>query len=280
MKQQFQFCGTRYQICAQHPIELGGDLELFRSTGEADVTLTCRTVEKPEPVGELLGEQKGKSAWRDGEIIQRCVLSDAGRKPYAILRYRADGREQAELLARQQEWEWLKGLQFWIAAQFPQLLLHHGAVMFHASYIDAGGQGILFTAPSQTGKSTQAELWRMYRGAEILNGDKAGVTPGPEGAVVHSLPFSGTSGICKNRSLPLRAVVVLSQAPENTVRRLGPAEAAASLCGNIFADKLVQEEWTMALNLLLDLIACVPVYHLACTPDVRAVEILKEAFDH
>ena len=279
MEQQFRFCGAEYRVLSETPLELRGDLELFRSRGGADVVLTCRRVEQVEPAGKLLGVSGEKSAWRDGEIIQRCTMSDAGRKPYAMLRYREDGTERAELLARRQEWSWLGGLQFWIAAQFPQLLLHRGAVMFHASYIAYEGQGIIFTAPSQTGKSTQAELWRKHRGAEILNGDKAGVTPGPAGAMVHSLPFSGTSGICKNRSLPLRAIVVLSQAPVNAVRRMGPSEAVTALCGNIFADKLVPEEWTMALNLLLDLLVTVPVYHLACTPDVRAVEALEAAFE-
>ena len=72
-------------------------------------------------------------------------------------------------------------------------------------------------------------------------------------------------------------IVVLSQAPENTIRRLGPGAAAAALCANLFADQGVPEEWQAALGLLLDLAAAVPVYALACTPDERAVETLERA---
>ncbi|WP_370839368.1 hypothetical protein [Intestinibacter bartlettii] len=33
-------------------------------------------------------------------------------------------------------------------------------------------KGILFSAPSGTGKSTQADLWEKYENAEIINGDR------------------------------------------------------------------------------------------------------------
>lgn len=78
--------------------------------------------------------------------------------------------------------------------------------------------------------------------------------------MAHGVPFAGTSGICRNVSVPLAAVVVLSQAPENTIRRLSPSEAVAALCPNVFIDSLIPEEWQLALHLLLDLTAQTPVY--------------------
>ena len=42
------------------------------------------------------------------------------------------------------------------------LLLARGHAVLHASAIRVGGQAILFTAPSGTGKSTQAELWSRH----------------------------------------------------------------------------------------------------------------------
>ena len=97
--------------------------------------------------------------------------------------------------------------------------------------------------------------------------------------MAHGLPFAGTSKICENVSLPLRGIVVLSQAPVNSVRRLRPSEAVAALCSNLFVDQVIPEEWSLALNLLLDLVAAVPVYALACTPDERAVQTLEQALN-
>ena len=39
------------------------------------------------------------------------------------------------------------------------LLATQRAVILHSAYIDYKGKAILFSAPSGTGKSTQAELW-------------------------------------------------------------------------------------------------------------------------
>ena len=156
------------------------------------------------------------------------------------------------------------------AAVIPQ---HSGipCILYRAS---GPGHPVYGSQPNR--KSTQASLWEKYRGARILNGDKAGVQPG-EMTTVHGMPFCGTSGICENVSLPLRCIVVLSLAKENTARRLGVREALPLLSPNVFADQLIAEEWQKTLMLLLDLVENVPIYSLACTPDVRAVEALEQA---
>ena len=53
-----------------------------------------------------------------------------------------------------------------------RILLHHGVLFLHASQVAIGDTGILFTAPSQTGKTTQAKLWNRHRGAEIICNDR------------------------------------------------------------------------------------------------------------
>ena len=56
------------------------------------------------------------------------------------------------------------------------LLLKYDGLLLHSSFIRWRGEGILFSAPSGTGKSTQADLWVKYEDAEILNGDRAGTS--------------------------------------------------------------------------------------------------------
>lgn len=253
-------------------------MERFSGGNGGDLRVDCRAAAAlPEAEGELLRREAERLVYRKNTAVTRCRMVSAGAAPYARLDYDLRQRQAAALTVREETWRWATDyLRLWSVLCLPQLLLPFHTLIFHAAYIGWQGRGILFTAPSGTGKSTQAELWRVHRGAEVLNGDKAGVrldgTP-----MVHGVPFSGTSGICRNVSLPLGAVAVLSQAPENTVRRLTPSQAAAALCPNVFADSAVGEEWQMMLNLLLDLVSAVPVYALACTPDERAVAALETA---
>ena len=56
------------------------------------------------------------------------------------------------------------------------LLLSHLSISsvleMHASLIARNEIGIMFIGPSGIGKTTQAELWKKYREAQIINGDR------------------------------------------------------------------------------------------------------------
>ena len=165
---------------------------------------------------------------------------------------------------------------FWSSIALSQLLLYNNALFFHASYVEYEGKGIIFSAPCGTGKSTQAELWRKHKGATVINGDKAGVLVENSRATVYGVPFSGTSGICINKSMPLRAVVFLAQSKENTLVRLTGAQAVGEILNNVYLDFAAPEEMQRCVDVAIELLKSVPVYRLSCTPDERAVEALYE----
>ena len=272
------FCGVPVQTAAPCPMPEDAQGAAFRTEETAPLLqITLEPVETlPEPAGELCGRAGEKTVWRSGTAITRRTRDVCRPIPHIQTCYDLTDPSRVRALIRREDWAWAAGTKYlWTGLAVNQLLLHFRTLFFHAAYVDWQGKGILFTAPSGTGKSTQAELWRKYRGAAVINGDKAAVSLGKT-PVLHSVPFSGTSGICKNSSTPLAAVVVLSQAPENTVEPMGPTQALAAICGNVFVEQTVPEEWSLALNLLLDLAQTVPIYHLACTPDERAVEKLEQ----
>lgn len=164
---------------------------------------------------------------------------------------------------------------FWLTLSFAQLLLPRDVLFFHASFINAGGKGIIFSAPSGTGKSTQAALWEKYRNAEIINGDKTGISRSRDCFFANGLPFCGTSDICKNVSVPLSAVVLLEQAKENSITRLYGISAIEKLISNIYLDFTASEERLRCVDLLIDLLSKVPVYLFKCTADEKAVITLE-----
>lgn len=197
----------------------------------------------------------------DRFIVSCCDLNDLGRCAIYLQR-----RDVERLLP-----------QFRLSAFFglERVLLERQAFQLHASVIDWHGQGILFTAPSGTGKSTQADLWCRLEEAQVLNGDRAIISCNQSPVTVCGSPYAGSSGIYTNAEVPVRAVVALSQAPENTLEHLSPLAAFRWLYPQVtvlswdhgFVDGISQ--------LLLKLIDSVPVYHLACRPDADAVAVLK-----
>lgn len=161
--------------------------------------------------------------------------------------------------------------------QSERLLAKENAIIIHASYIEYEGRAILFTAPSGTGKSTQADLWKELRGASILNGDRAAIKHQDGKMYACGVPFAGSSDICENATLPLAAVVCLGQAEQTTIRKLKGFEAFRNLyegCGVItWEEKHVEFVSEFIERLLKD----VPIYCLNCTPDESAVIALEKA---
>lgn len=159
----------------------------------------------------------------------------------------------------------------------PHILLRSGAMLLHASYILTERGAILFTAPSGTGKTTQAELWRRHRGARIVNGDRAvlGFQNGEPSAF--GFPLSGTSADCRNLTAPVRAVVRLSQAAENNVRRLNVRESIRVLLNGTYLPPEYRSDLPIAFDAAAALAECIPVYSLACLPNVTAIEALENA---
>lgn len=155
-------------------------------------------------------------------------------------------------------------------------LLRFRGILLHSSLVRWQGKAILFSAPCGTGKSTQASLWEQYMGSETLNGDRAGIRFADGVWTAFGLPFAGTSGIYRNESAPVAAIVTLSQGSENVIRRLSPMEALKKLLPECSSRRWDQNYMDQLLNVLLELVQQVPVYRLECRPDQGAVELLHD----
>lgn len=79
--------------------------------------------------------------------------------------------------------------------------------------------------------------------------------------------------------MPLKAIVLLGQSPENKTRRLNGAEAVQSLMENIYLDFLADGEAEKCVDVIIGILNKVPVFKLDCTPDERAVKTLESAIN-
>lgn len=161
--------------------------------------------------------------------------------------------------------------------EIEHLIARNNGFVFHCSYIDWNGRAILFTAPSETGKSTQAELWRQYRGAEIINGDRAAVRLAEEVLLAEGIPFSGSSQYCKNRSLPIAAIVYLAQAPETSIRKMRGYEAFSKIWEGVSVNTWDRLDLELVSAVVQKVAEEIPLFYLPCTPDESAVIALEEA---
>ena len=158
-----------------------------------------------------------------------------------------------------------------------KILLRHGALVLHSSHIRYGQEGIVFSAPAGTGKSTQAELWRRYAGARIINGDRSVLKKNKDQWYVYGCPMCGTSDIHHSGKEPLRSVVMLSQGRENVPERVSGLQAFRMLYPEVTISGWNVQNVDKAIGLLNDLIGNVPVWHYSCTMEKEAVDVLKRA---
>lgn len=155
------------------------------------------------------------------------------------------------------------------------IFLQNDIVFFHASQIALHNKGILFTAPSGTGKTTQAKLWRDNRGAEIICNDRT-ICRRIDGVWrTFGFPADGAEPVLSTKSFLLGCIVLLEQAADNEVIRISSAKAASKLMQQIVFDTWSAEQRALVIEALFRLMEEVPVFLLRCTPDSEAVACME-----
>ena len=165
--------------------------------------------------------------------------------------------------------------RFGIWIMFGIVIAPLGGIAIHSSVVVKDGKAVLCLGESGTGKSTHTRLWRenIY-GAKLLNDDSPIIRSIDGKSIVYGSPWSGKTHCYINRSVPVQALLRLSQAPHNKIRRL-PALAAIGAvlpsCPPAFAyDNYLQDN---ICNTVSEILASTPVYHLECLPNAAAAEL-------
>lgn len=149
-------------------------------------------------------------------------------------------------------------------------------IQFHSSLIDYQGRGLMFLGPSGIGKTTQAELWNQYRDALIISGDIVFVQETEEAFLGWGTPWHGSSPYCENTNVPVDALIILKQAPENSIRKLEGFEKVTAVSNSVFYPRWLENGMELCLETLDHLLSKIPVYELSCRPDEEAVELTEK----
>lgn len=152
-------------------------------------------------------------------------------------------------------------------------------LIIHSSTIIWQDKGLMFSAPSGTGKSTHAHLWQQLYGTPILDGDLTACRIVDGIPIVYGLPWCGTSGEFINQSAPLRAIVFLQQAEENYIKKLDLRESFLRLAARCFLLPWNKELMNHNLNTVQDIAEKTDCYLLNCLPDPDSVELVKKCLE-
>ncbi|MBQ9761556.1 MAG: hypothetical protein IJV82_00580 [Oscillospiraceae bacterium] len=274
MERIYDIAGVRFRILFDG-LQIGTEnalLENFRTYGGHDHTIKIEAVTAlAEPQGKLLYRDVRQWVFGNGPLRIRYVGAMANEIDGAYLRIWRDGAKSLVQVKKDAMPLGLTSKILMIAMELEHQITRSGGAFLHAASILHQGKAILFTAPSGVGKSTQAALWCENRGAKLLNGDRAVV----RGGVVCGVPLCGSSHVAENMTAPIEAIVYLTQAPENKLTRLTGAKAFQKIWEGCSLETWEREDMALGVEAVSRIVNTVPVYHLACTPDLRAVELLE-----
>lgn len=158
--------------------------------------------------------------------------------------------------------------------QICRALIDYDGFLLHASALALDGEAYLFTAPSGTGKSTHAGLWRQRFGDRVtmLNDDKPVLRLQNGRFLVYGPPWCGKHQLQTNAKAPVRAVSLLQQNPSNSIRKLEQRRLLPMLL-----NQTLRPHDPKQMQHLLDLLHCfaemIPIYELNCTISTEAVDL-------
>lgn len=149
----------------------------------------------------------------------------------------------------------------------------YDCILMHGSSFTYNGRGIILTAPSGTGKSTHASLWKKYYDIVYVNDDKNYIVLEDGKPYLYGNPWSGKHNINNNIVVELKDVVFLYQNSSNSITRLSKRDAFMKLMHQIVApqDEKSFDKWNKIIDKILDL----PCYLLGCNISKAAVDLLK-----
>ena len=235
----------------------------------------------PQVEGKIIAQRPDLTVFRreteQGESLESRLIGVKGNPEYYACYREVSGNRAEVTLVRDRIAELHIDPMFTSLLALERRLVKKDSMILHCAYVEYQGEAILFSAPSETGKTTQANLWEKYRGSRTVNGDRSLLGKIDGRWTAQGWPVCGTSEVCNNEAIPIKAVVMLSQAKENRAERLTPGHAFPLLYSQITVNKWNTPDHIHIMDLIEDFLGNVPVLHLGCTISEEAVTCLEKA---
>ncbi len=232
------------------------------------------------PEGKLLCQSKSGQVWQlsDGRLC-RCETDKNTGKVTLCVKYTPDFL-QVEIEFNPPYAQWVQDYEFvYIGTAFANRLETLGGSTLHGSSISYKGEGVVFSAPSGTGKSTHTALWKKCFGDDVehINDDRPAIRIEGETPMIYGTPWSGKTALNNPLSVPLRAIVFIERGEQNAVTKMDFTESMLLLGGQIGKPYYDAGLGGKVVDLMVELTKRVPIYRLTCNMKDEAAFIARKA---
>ena len=232
---------------------------------------------KMPPAGAVYENEEFAEFVQAGEIMRFYFRRPGEKIPYLKTVIRENRIDIYTV--REEDWPWGKRREIWAYLMLEKILIQRNAFILHSASVLYRGSAILFSAPSGTGKSTQARLWETYAGAAAFNGDRNILYRQDGGWYVLGIPWSGTSQDHRNLAVPLGGIAVVRRGETDSAQELSAAEKFVRIYGEITKNNWDADFAESLIRLIRHLAQEALIVQLKCTMNQSAVLCLKERLE-
>ncbi len=151
---------------------------------------------------------------------------------------------------------------------------NHG-LLLHASGVNDGQNGYVFSAVSGTGKSTMAGLWQQ-KGAQIINDDRLVLTPQDNKIIMTNTPMPYYQDVYKESEVS--AVFLLKQSKKNYIKPLPGVIGITGLMSNCIQFLYNKDMVRKHLESITNITKKCPVYEVGFKPTTEIIDIIRREF--
>ena len=236
------------------------------------------------PEGEIVGKDSFRYFLKDNG---RYITYDTLEKPRMNTALTDASADWSEIYCRLSDVEELGGASLSIRSfnligeMFKYALTVKDGLVIHSSAISYENGGVLFSAPSGTGKSTHTGLWKKVYGekVKIVNDDMPAIRFFDGEWKLCGTPWSGKTGINANECVPLKGIVFLERGEKNEIIPVSPQEAVFRIMNQTLLP-LYKDVMNGVLENIGRLASTVPAYRLKCNiSDEAAITVKEQIFN-
>ena len=155
---------------------------------------------------------------------------------------------------------------------------HKQTLLIHASLVRNNNFGYAFIAKSGTGKSTQVSMWlRHIAGSDLMNDDNPIIRCIDNEFWIFGSPWSGKTPCYRNIKARLGAITRIDRATINSIDKLPPIQAFASLLPSCSSMKWDSDIYNAVCDTITKIVETTGIYTLHCLPNKEAAEVCYKA---